>query len=511
MEHDHHCVVVKGQGLSFADLIAVARKGAEVVLDPEVRDTIINSRRAVEKMIEENRVVYGVTTGFGKFSEISISPEEAAALQTNLLVSHACGVGEPLPEDVVRGMLLLRVNSLIQGFSGIRLQTIEALIALLNKRIHPIVPEKGSLGSSGDLCPLSHLMLPLLGLGEAVYQGELMTGAEALERAGLQPITLAAKEGLALNNGTQCMTAIGALAVHDAMELLELAELAASMSLEALNGLIAAFDERIHLLRGQKGQVVSAKRIRTLTEGSTYLSQPPHARVQDAYALRCTAQVHGASRDAIDYVASVVEREMNAVTDNPLIFADSDEAISGGNFHGEPIALAMDFLGIALSELANISERRLERMVNPALSNGLPPFLTTQSGLHSGFMIVQYSAAALVSENKVLAHPASVDSIPSSANQEDHVSMGTIAARKARSILENARQVLAMEMLTSALALDLREQATMGTATKQAYARIRQDVTPMLLDRVIAPDIAAVAKMTQDGTLYAIVKSCIEL
>lgn len=502
MAHSHHTVVVRGEGLSFADLVAVARQGARVELAPDVLPLIEKSRQAVEKMIAEERVVYGVTTGFGKFSEIKISPDETAQLQHNLLVSHACGVGDPLPEEVVRAMLLLRVNSLIQGFSGIRLSTVQMLINLLNHRIHPIVPEKGSLGSSGDLCPLSHLMLPMLGLGEAIYQGEVISGAEALQRAGLQPITLAAKEGLALNNGTQCMTAIGALAVADAIELMEIAELAGALSLEALNGLIAAFDERIHKLRRQTGQITSAVRIRKLTDGSTYLSQPPHARVQDAYALRCTAQVHGASRDALEYVKQVIEREMNAVTDNPIIFADSDDAISGGNFHGEPVAQAMDFLAIALSELANISERRLERMVNPALSNGLPAFLTTQSGINSGFMIVQYSAAALVSENKVLAHPASVDSIPSSANQEDHVSMGTIAARKARSILENVRQVLAMELLTAALAIDLRPQAQLGAATSKAYARIREVVSPMLQDRIIAPDIAAVAELTRDGSLY---------
>ena len=495
MSDSHHAVVLRGANLTLADLVAVARQGASVSLADDLLPLIASSRETVEAMIAADRVVYGINTGFGKFAEITISPQETAELQHNLIVSHACGVGDPLPVGVVRAMLLLRANSLAQGYSGVRLSTIEALLALLNEGITPVVPEKGSLGSSGDLCPLSHMVLPLLGLGEAWYQGECLPGAVALQRAGLQPVTLAAKEGLALNNGTQCMTAIGALAVYDALQLMEVAEISASLSLEALEGRLDAFDPRIHQLRRQPGQIRSAQRQLENTAGSTYVSQPPHPRVQDAYALRCIPQVHGASRDAIAYAQQVIEREMNAVTDNPLVFAETSEAISGGNFHGQPVALAMDFLGIAIAELANIAERRLERLVNPALSNGLPAFLAPHSGLHSGFMILQYSAAALVSENKILAHPASVDSIPSSGNQEDHVSMGTIAARKAAMILENTRQVLAMEILAASQAIDLRPPKTLGAETQKLYNRVRTVVPAMLTDRVISPDIKAVAEL----------------
>ena len=506
MEPSHHGNLSLGaKDLSLQDIIEVARGGAKVELAPQIISQVERSRETVEGMIADNRVVYGITTGFGKFADISISPDETADLQRNLIMSHACGVGKPLPVETTRAMLLLRANSLLQGFSGIKLDTLKGLLSLLNNDINPVVPEKGSLGSSGDLCPLSHLVLPLLGLGEATYKGQLMSGADALAQAGLQPISLAAKEGLALNNGTQAMTAIGALTLIDALELMEVADLAAALSLEALNGLQAALDPRIHQLRRQSGQQISAAKLRKYVEGSTYCATPGE-RVQDAYALRCIPQVHGASRDALTYVKQIIENEINAVTDNPLIFSETDQAISGGNFHGQPIALAMDFLGIALAELANISERRLERLVNPALSNGLPGFLAPQSGLHSGMMIVQYSAAALVSENKVLAHPASVDSIPSSGNQEDHVSMGTIAARKAREILENVRQVIAMELLCAALAIDLRPQAQLGAVTSKVYDAVRSVVDAMLVDRVIAPDIAQVAALIKDGTIAALAK-----
>ncbi|MCL2204398.1 MAG: histidine ammonia-lyase [Defluviitaleaceae bacterium] len=507
--------------LTLPELMAVARNGEKVTLHPRTIAVIEKSRATVERMVREGHIVYGITTGFGSFYNKTIGPEETHALQRNLIESHACGVGKPLPVDVVRAMMLLRVKSLSQGYSGIRLSTLETLLAMLNKGVVPLVPEKGSLGASGDLCPLSHMILPMLGKGEAYYQGDLLAGQEAMSRAGIPLIELEAKEGLALNNGTQCMTAIGALAVHDALYLLETAELSAALSLEALNGRIDAFDAQIHETRRQDGQKISAARIRAHTAGSSFLyelgTDMKHSRVQDAYALRCVAQVHGASRDAINYVASVIHKEMNAVTDNPLIIGE--EAISSGNFHGQPVALAMDFLGIALAELANIAERRLERMVNKDLSNGLTPYLTDEGkgGLHSGFMLVQYAAAALVSENKILAHPASVDSISSSNNQEDHVSMGTIAARKATEILENTRQVIAMELLTAAQAIDLRRRGVgrggldererpkwqkgaalpthLGAATQALYNKIRQRVPAMLEDRVIAPDIATVTQI----------------
>ncbi|MCL2840984.1 MAG: histidine ammonia-lyase [Defluviitaleaceae bacterium] len=507
--------------LTLDELVLVARFHGMVALHDDTKTVVKKSRDTVEQMLAENRVVYGITTGFGSFYNKVIDANQTHALQRNLIESHACGVGEPLPEDVVRAMMLLRIKSLSQGYSGIRLSTLEKLVEMLNKGVTPVVPEKGSLGASGDLCPLSHMILPLLGKGEAFYKGERLGGAEAMQKADISTIELEAKEGLALNNGTQCMTAIGALAVYDAKNLMETAELSAALSLEALNGRIDAFNAPIHTLRRQTGQQASAAKMRENTANSTFLydlnTETKHSRVQDAYALRCIAQVHGASRDAIEYVTTIIEREMNAVTDNPLIF--DDHAISCGNFHGQPVALAMDFLGIALAELANISERRLERMVNKDLSNGLPAYLTDdgKGGLHSGFMIVQYSAAALVSENKVLAHPASVDSISSSNNQEDHVSMGTIAARKAANILENVQQVIAMELLTGAQAIDLRKKGvmrdgletnqqpkwqnaaklptTLGAATAKVYAKIRAQVPEMMVDRVIAPDIAKVANI----------------
>lgn len=539
-------VTVSTDELTLKEVIAVARCKARVLLAEDVKAGIQKSRAAVDLMLRERRIVYGITTGFGGNSDKVISPEESKELQRNLIESHACGVGDPLPEDVVRAMLLLRIKSLSQGFSGVRLVLLEALVDMLNKNVVPIIPEKGSLGASGDLCPLSHMVLPLLGKGEAIFAGERLEGKEAMARAGIEIIELEAKEGLSLNNGTQCMTAIGALAIHDALHLLEAAELAGAMTLEALNGREDAFDPRIQELRRQEGQKISACRMRGNIAGSAFLSrsQPgrEHVRVQDAYSLRCIPQVHGASRDAINYVRGVIEREINAVTDNPLIFPDahfdahsdarfdthSDThiedtvTISCGNFHGQPVALAMDFLGIALAELANISERRLERMVNKYISNNLPAYLVAgEGGLHSGFMIVQYSAAALVSENKVLTHPASVDSIPSSNNQEDHVSMGTIAARKAVEILENTRQVIAMELLAAAQAVDLRRMKPdwgdlanpawlgeedpaklhLGSATQPCYEKIRTRVPPMLEDRVIAPDIAAVADLIKEEAL----------
>jgi len=506
MPECQHSVVISEADLTLHELVLVARNEAHVELSDNIKKGISDARNAVEEMIKNREVVYGITTGFGSFADQVISPDQTNQLQRNLIESHACGVGKPLPHDVVRAMILLRVKSLSQGFSGIRLLVIEKLIEMLNKKVTPIVPEKGSLGSSGDLCPLSHMVLPLLGSGEAHYKGQLLSGAEAMRQSGIGTIELEAKEGLALNNGTQCMTAIAGLVVFDAINLLESAELSAALSLEALNGRIDAFDERIHLLRKQTGQIESARRMRENVAGSTFIYDDETAetkRVQDAYALRCIAQVHGASRDTINYAAGVIIKEMNAVTDNPLIFIeDSTEAISGGNFHGQPVALVMDFLCIALSELANIAERRLERLLNDDLSNGLPSYLTENGGLNSGFMIVQYSAAALVSENKVLAHPASVDSIPSSNNQEDHVSMGTISARKCAEILENVKNVIAMEMLTAAQGVDIRRKLTgrgeLGARTSKLYKLIRDIVPYMDKDRVIAPDIQSIYRLLNE-------------
>lgn len=482
-------VYIDGNSLTLEDFINITRKNYKIQLTEEAKERIRKSRALIDRYLEEERIVYGITTGFGKFSDVSITGQEGKQLQKNLIISHACGVGESLAEEVVRGIMLLRINALAKGYSGIRLSTLNTLIEMLNKGVHPIIPEKGSLGSSGDLAPLSHMVLVMLGEGEAIYKGERMSGKEAMERAGIEPIELVAKEGLALINGTQVMTSIGAHAIYDSINLSKISDLAAALTTEALRGIIDAFDERIHRVRNHPGQSTSGHNLRAILEGSKMITRQGELRVQDPYSIRCTPQVHGASKDCFSYVKERVEIEMNSVTDNPIIFPEDEEIISGGNFHGQPMALAFDFLAIGLAELANISERRLERLVNPQLSNGLPAFLTKNGGLNSGFMIVQYSAASLVSENKVLAHPASVDSIPSSANQEDHVSMGTIAARKAGEILENTRRVLAMEILAACQAIDLREEKALGQGTEIVYRIIRENIPALEEDRVMYKDL----------------------
>jgi len=482
-------VYIDGNSLTLEDFINITRKNYKIQLTEEAKERIRKSRALIDRYLEEERIVYGITTGFGKFSDVSITCQEGKQLQKNLIISHACGVGEPLAEEVVRGIMLLRINALAKGYSGIRLSTLNTLIEMLNKGVHPIIPEKGSLGSSGDLAPLSHMVLVMLGEGEVIYKGERMSGKEAMERAGIEPIELVAKEGLALINGTQVMTSIGAHAIYDSINLSKISDLAAALTTEALRGIIDAFDERIHRVRNHPGQSTSGHNLRAILEGSKMITRQGELRVQDPYSIRCTPQVHGASKDCFSYVKERVEIEMNSVTDNPIIFPEDEEIISGGNFHGQPMALAFDFLAIGLAELANISERRLERLVNPQLSNGLPAFLTKNGGLNSGFMIVQYSAASLVSENKVLAHPASVDSIPSSANQEDHVSMGTIAARKAGEILENTRRVLAMEILAACQAIDLREEKALGQGTEIVYRIIRENIPALEEDRVMYKDL----------------------
>lgn len=501
-------VLLDGETLTLEQVVAVARYGAKVELNSTAKEKVLRSREYVDQLIEENQLVYGITTGFGMFSDVVISKEEAKKLQRNLIMSHSTGVGEPLPAEVVRAILLLRANALAKGFSGIRLSTLERLLEVLNAGIVPVVPEKGSLGASGDLAPLSHMVLVLLGEGEAFYKGRRMSGQEALAQAEISPVVLEGKEGLALINGTQVMTAIAALAVWDAEVLWESANITAALSLEALEGILDAFDPKIQAVRPHFGQIKVAKQMLLLTEGSTFVASEPRPRVQDAYSLRCVAQVHGPSGDAVAYVKKVVEIEMNSATDNPLIFPEEKQVFSGGNFHGQPIALTMDFLGIAVAELANIAERRVERLVNPFLS-GLPAFLTPNGGLNSGFMIVQYSAASLVSENKTLAHPASVDSIPSSANQEDHVSMGTIAARKARNIIENTAHVLAMELLAASQAVDLRigkEKLKLGKGSEGAYQLVRSKVSTLEEDRVMYPDIQVAKELVSSGKLAKTVR-----
>lgn len=483
-------VIIDGRDLTIDDIVNVSRNGYGIELSEDIIKKVKLSRHLVDKFVDEQKVVYGITTGFGKFSDVVISKEETHSLQRNLIISHACGVGQPLEEDIVRAIMLLRINNLSQGYSGVRVETLNTLVNMVNNNVHPVIPEKGSLGASGDLAPLAHMVLTMIGEGEAFYNGEKMPSVEAMKLAGVEVLPeLSSKEGLALINGTQVMTAIGALTTYDAMNLLKTADVALSLTMESLNGITCAMDERVHLVRAHRGQINTARNVLEILNGSEMTTKQGDLRVQDAYSLRCSPQIHGASKDAIEYVRNKINIEINSVTDNPIIFPEQEDVISGGNFHGQPMALSFDFLGIALSEIANISERRLERLVNPALSNGLPAFLTKVGGVNSGFMIVQYSAASLVSENKVLSHPASVDSIPSSANQEDHVSMGTIAARKAKEIMQNTRNVLAMEVLAAAQAIDLRGKKKLGLGTEAAYNVIRNHTNFIEEDLVMYKEI----------------------
>ena len=508
-------VVLDGHSLTLEALVAIARFGARVELSGEAREAMARSRALAEKIAGEKRVAYGITTGFGDFATVAVSDELSSQLSTNLILSHCTGTGEPYSREQVRGMMALRANALCVGLSGVRPVLVEMLVDMLNRDVTPVIPQKGSLGASGDLAPLSHMGLVLLGRGEAFYGGERLPGREAMERAGIAVLdTLVCKEGLGVTNGTCAMTSVGALHLYDTLQAARLADLISSLTLTALTGQLDAYQERMHTARGQVGQIQVARNMRLLTEGCEILERCQGDRVQDAYALRCIPQLHGAVRDALDYVRDKVEIELNAVTDNPLIFLEDEAVISGGNFHGEPMAIPFDTLGIACSEIANASERRTERMVNAALSNGLTPFLTTKPGVNSGFMIVQYAAASMVSENKVLAHPASVDSIPSSANQEDIVSMGTTAGRKAGMIVQNTFSVLADELLTACQAVDIRRRLnTHGQGIAPVHEAIlkhvREKVDFYEIDREIWPDILEVEKMIRSGELLDIVKEYI--
>ena len=503
-------IVLDGHSLTLETFVAVARFGAHVTVTEEAYDRMQKSRELAEKIADEGRVAYGITTGFGDFQKVAVPEEMSNQLSTNLILSHCTATGEPYSDEVVRGIMLLRANALLGGVSGVRPLLVKILIEMVNKNVLPVIPQKGSLGSSGDLAPLAHMTLPILGLGEAKYQGEVLPGKEAMKRAGIETVpTLVCKEGLGMTNGTCAMTSVGALALYDTLCAAKLADVIASLSFEGLTGLRNAFDPRIHAVRGQRGQMLVAANMRQLLAGSEILDNCQHDRVQDAYALRCIPQIHGAVRDALAYVRDKVEIELNAVTDNPLIFPEDEAVISGGNFHGEPMAIPFDVLGIACAELADISERRTERMVNAALSNGLTPFLTTQAGVNSGYMIVQYAAASMVSENKVLAHPASVDSIPSSANQEDIVSMGTTAARKARDITQNTLSVLAYELLTACQAIDIRRSLNthgqgISPLHQALYEKVREQAPFYEVDREIWPDIRAVEKLVRDESLLRI-------
>lgn len=522
-------VVVDGHSLTLEGVEAVARHGCRVALAPAARLDLEGSRRTVDDLIDREQAVYGVTTGFGKFAEVVISRDQAEELQRNLIMSHAAGVGQPFAEEVVRGIMLLRANALASGHSGVRPAVVEFLLEMLNRGVHPVIPQQGSLGASGDLAPLAHMSLVVMGLGEASWNGRLMPGGDALVAAGLHPLTLGAKEGLALINGTQAMTAVACLAWSDAARLARAADVAAALTVEACRGIPAAYDERVHALRPHPGQMKAATNLRALLVGSQLTSAPGEVRVQDPYTLRCIPQVHGAARDSLDYIRRILEIEVNSVTDNPLVF-DGGEVISGGNFHGQPVAIAADLLAIAAADLAVMSERRIERLVNPQLS-GLPAFLTRYPGLHSGFMLAQYTAASLVSENKVLAHPASVDSIPSSANQEDHVSMGTTAARKAASVVANVSWVLGIELMCAAQAVEMRMEALdlvpgtaasagaattaaafsarLGAGTGPAYEAIRRAIPPWGEDRVLHPDLEAARALVTGPVLLEVVEGAI--
>lgn len=502
-------IIIDGESLDLEGIISVARNYAKVEISTEAKEKIKTSRKIIEDIVENNKVVYGVTTGFGKFSDVTISNEDCQTLQKNLILSHACGTGALLPSETVRAIMLLRANALCKGYSGISEKTLYTLIEMLNKGVHPCIPEKGSLGASGDLAPLSHMVLPMLGEGEAEYEGKVYCGKEAMEKAGIPVIDLTYKEGLALINGTQVMTAIGALTLYDAINLLKISDIAAALSLEALRGIKDAYDLRLHTIRPHKGQISTAKNILSLVDGSSFVTSQGEIRVQDAYTLRCVPQVHGASKDAINYIKEKVLIEINSVTDNPIVTREGD-VISGGNFHGQPMALPFDFLGIAIAEMANISERRLERLINYQL-NDLPAFLVKNGGLNSGFMITQYAAAALVSENKILAHPASVDSIPSSANQEDHVSMGTIAARKSREILNNATRVLATEIMAACQAIDFREGYELGKGTQNAYKKVREHIEFISEDKVMYKELDKCSELILNNEILRVVEDVVNL
>jgi histidine ammonia-lyase len=494
-------VSIDGASLDLPALESVARGGYRVTLADSARDAVRASRRVVDDAVLRGAVVYGVTTGFGNFADVHIPLDRLRELQLNLLRSHAAGVGAPLEETETRALMLLRANVLAKGFSGIRLETLELLVEMLNRRVHPVVPSQGSVGASGDLAPLAHLALAIVGEGECAFEGRRLPGAEALRAAGLAPLVLEPKEGLALINGTQLMTAVGGLAVAEARRLARSADVVGALTLDALEGTDVAFDPRIHAARPHPGQAASARNLSRLLAGSGVReSHRDCGRVQDAYSLRCMPQVHGAARDALDYVTRAHVVEMNSATDNPMVFAETGEILSGGNFHGQPVAIAADLLAIASAELGAISERRTERLVNASLS-GLPAFLAREGGLHSGLMMAHVTAAALVSESKTLAHPASVDSIPTSAGKEDHVSMGPTAAWKAARVVANTGRVLAVELLAACEALEFRRPLRSSPPLEAAVARVRERVATHGQDRVLGPEIEALADLLRTGAI----------
>ncbi|MEE9395128.1 MAG: histidine ammonia-lyase [Planctomycetota bacterium] len=506
-------ISINGKDLSLEDLAGFLQDAPPTVsIADEARVAIQRARSTVEEILRTDRVVYGINTGFGKLANTRIATENLEALQRNLILSHSIGVGPPLDDAVARLCLLLRANALCRGHSGVRPEVVETLIGLLNADALPVIPSQGSVGASGDLAPLSHMALLLIGEGEATCKGRPLTGREALGIAGLKPLVLQAKEGLALINGTQVSCAIGAAALIRARRLANLADLACSMSLEALKGSLRPFDARVAALRPHPGHAETAEHMRRLMQDSEIvIAHQDCDKVQDPYSLRCVPQVHGAARDALRHTEDVVRREINAVTDNPLIFPDDCDVISAGNFHAEPLAIPFDYAAMAVAELASISERRLENMVNPDLSE-LPAFLVENSGLNSGFMIAQVTAAALVSENKCLCHPASVDSIPTSANKEDHVSMAPIAARQFAAVVENSYNVIAIEFLGALQGLRLGnpEGLKAGRGPQAAFELLSQTVAPLKSDRILKHDLLAVRKLMEDGSLMRVVKAALD-
>jgi histidine ammonia-lyase len=497
---------LNGQRLTLRQIADVAYEREQVTLADNARMRVEASRRVVEQIVSESRTVYGVNTGFGKLSDVSIQSSELRQLQLNLVRSHAVGLGKPLSIPEGRAMLLLRANVIAAGLSGARPQVIETLIAMLERGVTPVIPEKGSVGASGDLAPLAHLAATAIGEGEAFYQGQRLPGAVALERSGIAPLQLEVKEGLVLLNGTQAMCAVGALALQRAEKLTRLADVAGAMTLEALRGTPVAFDSRIHEARPHSGQTDVATHLRELLKDSeirkSHLTNDP--RVQDAYSIRCMPQVHGAVRNAIQHARETIEIETGSATDNPLVFADTDEVLSGGNFHGAPIAMVLDYAAIALTDLLSITERRIDRLVNPDSNEGLPPFLTTQPGISSGFMMLQVSAVALLNEAKVLAHPASIDNVPTDGGKEDHVSMGMTSATKLRSIVELGEMGTAIELLTAAQALEFRLPLAPGRGVKQAYDIVRRSIPATNGDRSMSADIEKIVAMIRDDQFEGI-------
>jgi histidine ammonia-lyase len=507
-------IIVDGNSLSLEDVLLVARGRATVRAADGAKERAQRGREYVERLIAEDSVVYGVTTGFGKFSEVRIEGSEILTLQRNLILSHCCGVGEPLSVEETRAVMLLRANVLAKGCSGTRLVVLETLIHMINRGVHPVIPSKGSVGASGDLAPLAHLTRAMIGEGEAFYRGQRVPARVAMQAARIKPLVLEAKEGLALINGTQVMTALGTLALFEAETVAKAADVACAMTLEALRGTNAPYLPLTHAVRPHAGQRVTARNLMRLLEHSEIL--PSHHevsldhRVQDAYSLRCAPQVHGAVKDALAFVRAVLETEVNSATDNPLVFPEQEMVISGGNFHGQPISQAMDFMSIALAETAGISERRVEYMMDPSTSEHLPAFLTRHGGLNSGLMMAQVTAAALTSENKTLAHPACVDSIPTSANKEDFVSMGAFASRKARDVAKNALYVVSVELLCAAQGLEFAAPGLRpGRGVEAAWQVIREKVAPLEGDRAQTPDIEAIAALVESGKLLSRVEDAV--